>query len=59
MFQTTREEGKMISLFRLLTILQVFLIASALWISGCGGSNIENPVKETDLDEDSLTSGGP
>ena len=49
----------MIKPFRLLALLQVFLLASAIWISGCGGSNIENPVKETDPDEDSLTSGGP
>ena len=45
--------------FRLLALLQVFLLASALWISGCGGSNIENPVRETDPDEDSLALGGP
>ena len=49
----------MIASLRLLALLQVFLLASALWILGCGGSNIENPVKETDPDEDSLTSGGP
>ena len=49
----------MIKPFRMLALLQVFLLASAIWISGCGGSNIENPVKETDPDEDSLTSGGP
>ena len=48
----------MITSFRLLALLQVFLLASALWISGCGGSNIENPVKETDPDEDSLVLGG-
>ena len=49
----------MITSFRLLALLQVFLLASAVWISGCGGSNIENPVKETDPDEDSLVLGGP
>ena len=49
----------MITSFRLLALLKIFLLASAVWISGCGGSNIENPVKETDPDEDSLTSGGP
>ena len=49
----------MITPFRLLTLLQVILLGSAAWISGCGGSNIENPVKETDLDEDSVTLGQP
>jgi hypothetical protein len=49
----------MIKSFRLLALLQVFLLASALWISGCGGSNIENPVTETDPDEDSFLSGRP
>ena len=49
----------MITSFRLLALLQVFLLASALWISGCGGSNIENPVKETEPDEDSFLSGRP
>lgn len=49
----------MIASFRLLALLQIFLLASALWISGCGGSNIENPVRESDPDEESLTSGGP
>lgn len=49
----------MITSFRLLALLQVFLLASALWISGCGGSNIENPVTETEPDEDSFLSGRP
>ncbi|MDE0297413.1 MAG: hypothetical protein OXN17_02125 [Candidatus Poribacteria bacterium] len=46
----------MITPFRLLALLQIFLFASALWITGCGGSNIENPVTDAGPDDDSLTS---
>ena len=49
----------MIKPCRLLALLQVILLGSAAWISGCGGSNIENPVTETAPDEDPLTSGQP
>ena len=49
----------MIKPYRLLALLQVILLGSVAWISGCGGSNIENPVTETDPEGDVFTSGAP
>lgn len=49
----------MIKPIRLLALLQIILLTSTAWILGCGGSNVENPITETDPDEDVLAPGGP
>ena len=56
MFQITPETEDMATSLRLLIFLQVVLFGFVVWMTGCGGSSIENPVQESDSDGNTATS---